>query len=400
MTASDTNRFLPGSTIGIFGSGQLGKMTALVAKQMGYRVHIFSPELDSPAGQVADLEIQGSYEDLEAVESFARDVDIITLEFENIPLQTLEAASLHAPVCPSAETLKTTQHRITEKTFLQEQGIPTCQFEVVRSLEDLQAACTKIMPGLLKTASDGYDGKGQAVIKSTEDIQSAWESIATGEAILEEWIDYDFEFSVVAARNADGQFAAFKSIRNEHAEQILDVSISPSGLTEATEQAAEKVVATIMESLHTVGVLCVEFFYRGGDILVNEMAPRPHNSGHLTIEAHVTSQFAQHVRSVCNLELGSTWQHTPAAMANLLGDVWDGGEPRWCEAISVPGVNLHLYGKAAPKSKRKMGHLTAVAETVDLAKEKVVASRQRLACSSEGADQSGMKRQPESVQSR
>ena len=399
MTASDSKRFLPGSTIGIFGSGQLGKMTAMAAKHMGYRVHVFSPDRDSPAGQVADLEIQGAYDDLEAVKKFARDVDVITLEFENIPLQTLEAACIAAPVHPNAKTLKTSQHRITEKNFLREQGIPTCRFEVVRTLEELQTACTKIMPGLLKTASDGYDGKGQAVIKSPEDIQSAWESIATGEAILEEWIDYDFEFSVVAARNADGQFAAFKSIRNEHAEQILDVSISPSGLSEATEQAAEKVVAQIMESLQTVGVLCVEFFFRGGEILVNEMAPRPHNSGHLTIEAHATSQFEQHVRSVCNLELGSARQHSPAAMANLLGDIWNSGEPRWHEALAVSEVSLHLYGKADPKSKRKMGHLTAVSDTVEGAQEKVVASRQLLNSSSPNENENAQKQRPESVQS-
>ena len=378
MTASDSNRFLPGSTIGIFGSGQLGKMIATAAKQMGYRVHIFSPELDSPAGQVADLEVQGSYLDLEAVENFAKQVDVITLEFENIPIQTLDAASRHAPVRPSAQTLKTTQHRITEKSFLLEHGIPTCRFEVVRSLEELQTACLKIMPGLLKTASDGYDGKGQAVIKSPEDIQAAWESIATGEAILEEWIDYDFEFSVVAARNADGEFSAFHSIRNEHAEQILDVSISPSGLNAATEIAAEKVAAQIMERLQTVGILCVEFFYRGGEILVNEMAPRPHNSGHLTIEGHVTSQFAQHVRAACNLKLGSTRQHTPAAMANILGDQWENGQPRWYEALALPDVNLHLYGKVVPGTKRKMGHLTAVADTAEEAREKVVSSRRLL----------------------
>ena len=399
MTASDSNRFLPGSTIGIFGSGQLGKMTAMAAKQMGYRVVVFSPERDTPAGQVADLEIQGAYDDLDAVEMFAKQVDVITLEFENIPLQTLEAANVHAPVCPSAKTLRTTQHRVTEKTFLFEQGIPTCQFEVVRTLEELQAACTKIMPGLLKTASDGYDGKGQAVIKSPQDIQSAWESVATKEAILEEWIDYDFEFSVVAARNADGQFAAFKSIRNEHAQQILDVSTSPSGLTEATEQAAEQVVAQIMQSLETVGVLCVEFFYRDGEILVNEMAPRPHNSGHLTIEAHVTSQFAQHVRSICNLELGSTDQHSPAAMANLLGDLWSAAEPRWHEALSVAEVSLHLYGKAAPKSKRKMGHLTAISDTAQGAREKVIASRQRLADTSANDNDNRQRRSHESVQS-
>jgi len=378
MTATDQKRFPPGSVIGIFGSGQLGKMIATAAKQMGYRVHVYSPDHDSPAGQVADLEVQGAYEDLAAVEKFAQQVDVLTLEFENIPIATLDAASRHAPVHPSAKTLKTTQHRATEKNFLLDLGIPTCNFEVVHSLKELQSACQNIMPGLLKITSNGYDGKGQAVIKSKEDIQPAWESLATEQAILEEWIDYDFEFSVVAARNADGDFSAFKSIRNEHAEQILDVSISPSGLNEATEIAAENVARKIMDNLQTVGLLCVEFFYRNGEILVNEMAPRPHNSGHLTIEAHVTSQFAQHVRAICNLKLGSTRQHTPAAMANILGDQWDGGEPNWYEALSVPDVKLHLYGKVVPEAKRKMGHLTVVSDTAQEAQEKVLAARSLL----------------------
>lgn len=391
MTANAPNRFPPGSVIGIFGSGQLGKMTATAAKEMGYRVHVFSPAADSPAGQVADVEVQGSYQDLAAIEKFAKQVDVITLEFENIPIQALDAASLHAPVHPGVETLKTAQHRATEKNFLLDLGVPTCKFEVVHSLEELQSACQKIMPAVLKTTSDGYDGKGQAVIRSADDAAEAWESLATKEAILEEWIDYDFEFSVVAARNAGGEFAAFRSFRNEHADQILDVSISPSGLSEATERAAEKVVSQIMESLQTVGMLCVEFFYRGGEILVNELAPRPHNSGHLTIEAHVTSQFAQHVRAVCNLKLGSTRQHTPAAMANILGDQWDNGQPRWHEALSVPGVKLHLYSKDVPKPKRKMGHLTAVSATAEEAREKVISSRSLLRSNSTNQAQEQMR---------
>jgi 5-(carboxyamino)imidazole ribonucleotide synthase len=376
MTANVPNRFPPGSVIGIFGSGQLGKMTATAAKEMGYRVHVYSPDHDSPAGQVAD--VQGSYDDLEAIENFAKQVDVITLEFENIPLKTLAAAGRHAPVHPGVETLRTAQHRATEKNFLRDLGILTCKFEVVHSLEELQSACSKIMPAVVKTTSDGYDGKGQVVIRSADDAAEAWEALGTTEAILEEWIEYDFEFSVVAARNAGGEFAAFRSFRNEHADQILDVSISPSGLSEATERAAEKVVAQIMESLQTIGMLCVEFFYRDGEILVNELAPRPHNSGHLTIEGHVTSQFAQHVRAVCNLKLGSTRQHTPAAMANILGDQWDNGQPRWHEALSVPGVKLHLYSKDVPKPKRKMGHLTAVSATADEAREKVISSRSLL----------------------
>lgn len=399
MTSQAPNRFPPGSTIGIFGSGQLGKMTALAAKEMGYRVHVFSPDHDSPAGQVADLEVQGSYNDFATIEKFANQVDVITLEFESIPLQTLDAASLTTPVHPNSETLRVTQNRALEKNFLRELGIATGNFEIVHSIEELESACQKIMPAVLKTTTDGYDGKGQAVIRSAEDVPSAWESLGTDEAILEEWIEYDFEFSVVAARNSDGDFSAFGSFRNEHANQILDVSVSPSGLDATTETAAADVACKIMEKLQTVGMLCVEFFYRGGEILVNEMAPRPHNSGHLTIESHVTSQFAQHVRAVCNLKLGSTRQHTPAAMANLLGDIWDGGEPHWHEALSVPEVKLHLYGKADPKSKRKMGHLTAVADTAETAKDKVVAARQKLTSSSVNDDGNKNQCLPESVKS-
>ena len=369
---------LPGATIGIFGSGQLGKMMTTAAKQLGYRVHIFSPDSDSPAGQVADREFQAAYDDLDAVEQFAKSVDVITLEFENIPVAALAAAGKHVQVYPGDQALAIPQNRSLEKNFLKDNGIPTCEFRVVRSLAELKAAGQQIMPGVLKTVSGGYDGKGQFVIRKMEDIETAWATLKTDEAILEEFIDFQYEFSVIGARSATGQFAAYASFRNDHQNQILDVSISPSGLEASLDAQATQVVQQIMEAWNAVGVLCVEFFYRNGQILVNEMAPRPHNSGHLTIEGHATSQFEQHIRAVCGLPLGTTAQIAPAAMANLLGDVWASGEPDWSACLALPGVSLHLYCKDKPVAARKMGHITAVADTIEEARRLVIAARDSL----------------------
>ena len=368
----------PGSTIGILGSGQLGKMTAMAAKQMGYQVHVFSPDRNTPAGQVADVEVQASYTDFAAVEKFAKQVDVVTLEFENVPIETLTAAEKHAPVHPMIKTLQTTQNRGLEKKFLVEQGISTCKFQVVRSLEELREAAEKLLPAILKTTSMGYDGKGQFVLRDIADVETAWETLQTQEAILEEFVDYDFEFSIIAARNVGGEFAAYPTIRNEHENQILDISYSPSGLDETLNTRATEIAARIMQELGTVGVLCVEFFCRGEEILVNEMAPRPHNSGHLTIEAHATSQFEQQVRAVCGLPLGSTEQIQPAAMANLLGQQWEQGTPQWNRALAMSNVKLHLYGKEAAKTNRKMGHMVALADSSSAAKAQILAARKSL----------------------
>ena len=369
---------LPGSTIGIFGSGQLGKMMTTAAKQLGYRVHVFSPGADTPAGQVADREFQAAYEDLEAVEQFAKSVDVITLEFENIPVAALAAAGKHVRVYPGGQALRIPQNRSLEKNFLRDNDIPTCEFRIVRTLDELKAAGQEIMPGVLKTTSGGYDGKGQFVIREEADIETAWAELKTDEAILEEFIEFEYEFSVIGGRSANGQFAAYPSFRNDHRNQILDVSISPSGLEASLDAQGTQVVRGIMEALDAVGVLCVEFFYRDGQILVNEMAPRPHNSGHLTIEGHATSQFEQHVRAVCGLPLGTTAQVAPAAMVNLLGDCWANGEPNWQACLELPGVSLHLYGKEKPAPARKMGHITAVADTIEEARRLAEAARDLL----------------------
>lgn len=378
---------LPGATIGILGSGQLGKMTAIAAKHMGYRVHVFSPTPDSPAGQVADMEVVAAYSDMSAVERFAKAVDVITLEFENVPIETLDVASRHTPVHPGVKTLKTTQNRALEKGFLRKHEIPTCDFRVVTSLEELKVAAGQLLPSILKTTTDGYDGKGQAVIRTPQDVEAAWESLQTDEAILEEFIDYDFEFSIIAARNAAGQFTAYPSIRNEHSNQILDVSFSPSGLDAELNFKATGIALQIMSELDTVGVLCVEFFCRGGEVMVNEIAPRPHNSGHLTIEAHVTSQFEQQVRAVCGLPLGSTRQLAPAAMANLLGQHWNAGDPKWQLGLSMPNVKLHVYLKGVPQTNRKMGHMVALANTSEQSCEHVLAARKLLRLNTPDSEQ-------------
>ncbi len=370
---------LPGATIGVLGSGQLGRMFTIAAKQMGYRVHVFSPSHESPAGQVADLEIQASFSDLDAVERFARHVDVITLEFENVPLDTIETACQFAPVHPGANVLEVTQHRLREKNFLKDSGIPVPRFESISSLTELKQACNRMLPVVLKTATLGYDGKGQVVIRNASEAEAAWEKLNTDEAILEEWVDYECEFSVVAARTEAGVTAAYPPIRNDHRNHILDISVSPSGLHQALTRSATEITCQIMADLDVVGVLCVEFFlHRDGRLLVNEIAPRPHNSGHLTIDAHLTSQFEQQVRAVCGLSLGSTKQVRPAAMVNLLGECWQHGDPKWHFALTLPNVKLHLYGKKAPDRDRKMGHLTALADSPEQAAEHAMAARRLI----------------------
>ena len=368
----------PGSTIGILGGGQLGRMMAIAAKQMGYRVHIFSSIPDSPAGQVADREIVGCVDDLQAVEAFSKEVDVVTIETENIPTTSLAAAANHAPAFPGEQTLAVSQDRGLEKQFLADHDIPTAQFRIVKSLDELREAAQTIMPGVLKTCTGGYDGKGQYILKTIADVEAAWQALNTSEAILEEWIEYEFEFSVVGARNATGASTVYPSIRNEHRNNILDVSISPSGLPDKVNANAIRLTQQIMQALNAVGVLTVEFFYRDGEVLVNEMAPRPHNSGHLTIEGHQTSQFEQHIRAVCGLTFGSSEQICPVAMANLLGDQWSSGEPKWHQSLSQPNTKLHLYGKDTPEPKRKMGHMTTIANDPIEARNQVLAARELL----------------------
>ena len=370
----------PNSTIGVFGSGQLGRMFAIEARKMGYRVHTFSPESDTPTGQIADFEIVAAYEDLDAVKRFAEAVDVVTFEFENVPFETVEKAAQSIAVYPRGEVLHIAQHRLREKNFLSQNGFPVTEFRHIKTLEELKKAALEIgVPAILKTAGFGYDGKGQARIKSHADCESAFAQIGENEAVLEAFVDFEKEVSVVAARDFRGNFAHYGVIENWHENHILDVSFAPAFVTEKVRNEAVEIARGILETLAVVGVMTVEFFLtKDGKILVNELAPRPHNSGHLTIDACVCSQFEQQLRAVCGLPLGSTEFLRPSAMANLLGDVWENGEPNFAAALENNLVKLHLYGKQEARHGRKMGHLTALAKTAEEAVKIVEEARRNL----------------------
>jgi 5-(carboxyamino)imidazole ribonucleotide synthase len=376
---------LPGSVIGVLGSGQLGRMFAIAARRMGYRVHTFSPETDTPTGQVADVEIKAHYDDLIAVRGFASDVDVVTFEFENVPAATAQAAAECATVRPGGHVLHITQNRLREKTFLSNHGFPVTPFKAVNTLEELKAGLNEFgCPSVLKTAGFGYDGKGQAKITSADQAEAALASAGDQEMILEAWVDFACELSVIGARGIDGSFTHWGVIRNDHRNHILDVSMAPAGLPPEIEREAITIARSTLEQLDVIGVLCVEFFLTAdGRLLINELAPRPHNSGHLTFDACVTSQFEQQLRAVCGLPQGSTEMLRPAAMANVLGDLWpsirgEAGEPDWAAALALPNVKLHLYGKLEPKPGRKMGHLTAMAQSADEAAGVVRKAREAL----------------------
>jgi 5-(carboxyamino)imidazole ribonucleotide synthase len=370
----------PGAAIGVLGGGQLGRMFAIAARRMGYRVHTLSPDFDTPTGQVSDLEIKAPYDDLDAVEAFAREVQVVTFEFENVPAATAEAAGRHVPVRPSGAVLHTTQNRLREKAFLEKNGFPVARFAAIRSLADVEAAVAHVgLPGVLKTAAWGYDGKGQRRVATTEQVRAAFIELGSNDAVLETFVDFEVECSVVAARSLDGSYADYGLIENHHSRHILDVSIAPARQPDSVRRRALAIARGVLEALDVVGVLCIEFFVtRDGELIVNELAPRPHNSGHLTFDACMSSQFEQQLRAICGLPLGSMELLRPAAMANVLGDLWEHGTPDWAAACALPTVKLHLYGKAIPHPGRKMGHLTAFGATADEAAATVVEARRAL----------------------
>jgi 5-(carboxyamino)imidazole ribonucleotide synthase len=355
-------------------------MFAIAARRMGYRVHTLSPADDTPTGQVSDLEINAAYDDLDAVRRFAGQVSVVTFEFENVPAATAAAAAECTEVRPAGSVLHTTQHRLREKTFLRSHGFPVAPFMPVHSAAELTVAVTEIgLPSVLKTAGWGYDGKGQIKLTQLEGLDQAWRRLATDEAVLEAWVDFECEASVVAARGLDGSFVEYGVIANTHRNHILDVSLAPAPLPERITTEAVSIAQAVLEQLEVIGVLCVEFFVtREGSLLINELAPRPHNSGHLTFDASVTSQFEQQLRAICGLPLGSTQLLCPAAMANLLGDLWQTGEPDWRRLCACPNVKLHLYGKSSARPGRKMGHLTALSDDAGAARRDVLAARETL----------------------
>ena len=370
----------PGSTIGVLGSGQLGRMMAIAARRMGYHVHTYSPGEETPTGEVSDLEIAADYEDLDAIRAFAKGVQVITFEFENVSTEAAAAAAEIVPVRPSGVALHITQQRAREKGFLADRGFPVTPCAAVATLDELAVALGHIgVPAIVKTAAFGYDGKGQHRITSIEDAVRVWGMVGHQEAIVERVVDFTHELSVVAARGLDGAFAHFGAIENTHKNHILDLSIAPARVSPDLAREAVHMTRKLMAELDYVGVLCVEFFLsRDGRLLVNEIAPRPHNSGHFTFDACITSQFEQQVRAICGLPLGATTQMRPAAMVNLLGDLWANGEPDWGGALAVPEVKLHLYGKTEPRPRRKMGHITALGETAEEAIEKALTARELL----------------------
>ncbi|MBV9009360.1 MAG: 5-(carboxyamino)imidazole ribonucleotide synthase [Verrucomicrobia bacterium] len=361
------------------GGGQLGRMFAIPARRMGYRVHIFTPERESPAGQFADYTTVADFRDEKAVRRFARGLNVLTFEFENIPNETIEWCARECEVRPAGGILETAQHRLREKTYLSENGFPVAPFRVIRNSAELVGAVEQIgRSSILKTASWGYDGKGQQSI-SSRDLEEVWQTRSADELILERCIDFEKEISVIVARDPMGNMRTFPVSENMHRDHILDVTSVPADIPEKVARTAVELANGIAEKLGVIGLLAVEMFVeKNGKVLVNELAPRPHNSGHWSIEGCVTSQFEQHVRAVCGLPLGSVDLLRPTGMANLLGDLWIEGEPNWAAALGLPNVHLHLYGKHEARPRRKMGHLTAVANSAGEAARLVRDARAKL----------------------
>jgi 5-(carboxyamino)imidazole ribonucleotide synthase len=369
--------YLPGSTIGVMGGGQLGRMFAIAARRMGYRVHTFSPDEDTPTGQLADLEMAARYDDAEKVREFARGIDVLTFEFENVPTQTVEWAAEFCEVRPSANVLHICQHRLREKQFLAGAGLPLPRFMPVSNAAELADALKHLgEPAVLKTAAFGYDGKGQRKVERREDPGKVWEAFGGGSAVLEQFVEFEKEVSVIVARGADGQMAAYPVCENIHRHHILDVTVVPAGIAPEVDVQARVLAGEVAEKLDLVGILAVEMFLlKDGSLLINELAPRPHNSGHFSFDASVTSQFEQQLRAVCGLPLGSTESLRPAAMVNLLGDLWAKGEPNWVAAAAMPHVKIHLYGKTEPRPGRKMGHLVAFGNSAEEAMHRALEAR-------------------------
>ncbi|KKP40041.1 MAG: phosphoribosylaminoimidazole carboxylase ATPase subunit, 5-(carboxyamino)imidazole ribonucleotide synthase [Candidatus Peregrinibacteria bacterium GW2011_GWF2_33_10] len=370
----------PGACIGILGGGQLGRMLAFEAKRMGYFVIVLDPTLDCPAAQVCDQQIVAEYDDLNAALDLVSKCNVITYEFENVEVTIVEELEKNIGVYPGSKVLRTTQHRFLEKSFFKDSRILVTDFALVQNLNDLKQAAIKIgFPGILKTCRFGYDGKGQRVLKNLKDAENAFNEFKDQDLIWEKMVDFDKECSVIASRNLSGEIVIYPISENIHKDNILDISIVPARISEKSKQQAIQAVKTIAEDLEIVGTFCVEFFVlRNGEVMANEIAPRPHNSGHYSIEACYTSQFENQLRAVCNLPLGSPDLIMPAVMVNILGDgqgnTFSGAE----DLLKAKGVYLHLYGKAVAKAQRKMGHITVLDQSVDQALEKALNLRQQI----------------------
>lgn len=349
---------LPGSTIGMLGGGQLGRMFTIAARTLGYKVIVLEPDPLSPAGQLADQHLQAAYDDELALRQFGEQCSVVTTEFENIPAHTLEFLTQFCPVRPSASAVQVTQDRIVEKEFVRSCGLSPVPFVPIRQLADIPQACSQIkFPAILKTARLGYDGKGQITVNHPSEVESAFQQLKAVACVLEQRVDLEKEISVVLARSVSGEMQCFPIAENLHRQGILHQTIVPARINESLAEQAKQAAQSIAAKLGFIGVMAVEFFVtQQGELLVNEMAPRTHNSGHYTLDACITSQFEQQVRMVCALPFGDTRLHTPVVMMNLLGDLWGGSQPVWDELLQSPSSKLHLYGKYEARPGRKMGH--------------------------------------------
>jgi len=369
---------LPGKTIGVLGGGQLGRMLAQAATRLGYRIHVYEPAANSPAGAVAHKEVNAPYEDLAALTAFAKECDVVTYEFENVPAAPLKAIEAVTQLRPHWSVLETTQNRSREKRWLRDHKFPHAKFaegtDVAAGIKEVGVPC------VVKTADFGYDGKGQLKVMTDADIPAAVKKFAGQPVVIEQFIDFACEVSAVVARSPNAAVRVFPISENIHTNHILDFSIVPARVKPEVAAQAEKLARLIAEKINLVGVMGVELFVtKGGEVLVNELAPRTHNSGHWTIDACMTSQFEQQVRAICGLPLGAVTLLSPVVMVNILGDAWAKGEPKWDALLAQPNVRLHLYGRADPRPGRKMGHFTVTARDADMALELAEKYQARLA---------------------
>lgn len=370
---------LPPATLGMLGGGQLARFFVIAAHEMGYRVAVLDPDRNSPAGLLADKHLCAAYDDAVALEEMARTCVAVTTEFENVPSSTLDALAKQVPVHPAASAVAICQHRISEKNFLRDHGFPHAAYAEINTESDIPADDSGLYPGILKVARFGYDGKGQARVASRAEARAAFVNFKGEQCVLERRLVLDYEVSVVLARDVNGNVRAFPTAENIHTHGILDISIVPARGSASVREQAQVLARGVAEKLAYVGTLGVEFFVSNGELYVNEMAPRPHNSGHYTIDACVTNQFEQQVRALCGLPLGDPRQHSPAVMVNLLGDVWKNGEaPAWDKLFDQDDLRLHLYGKHEARPGRKMGHFTVIGEQQEKVLADALRARQRI----------------------